>query len=45
MRITLFSLFLLFVLPFSGMAHATPAGRDFGVFFSNDVQGKIEPCG
>lgn len=45
MRQILFLLFFFFILPFPALAGPSPGGRNFTVFFSNDVQGKIEPCG
>ena len=45
MRQTFFFLILLFALPLPPNARAATAGLDFTVFFSNDVQGKTEPCG
>lgn len=45
MRQSLLTLFLLIILPFPALARPIAAGRNFAVFFSNDVRGKIEPCG
>ena len=45
MRQAFIFLILLLVLPLPGKAGAATAGLDFAVFFSNDLQGKTEPCG
>jgi len=45
MRKAIFFFFFLFILPFPASGQPASKAHDFTVFFSNDVHGKIEPCG